>query len=214
MVKNKHYEVLIAAVLIFGLKLLVLLLWEKQTVHLAINGWNGTFRDEFFYFLTYAGDGLFALAVILLALFVRFRYALLLSIAYLGSALVVQLMKHLLFAETMRPVRYFQELGIDLNLVEKVHHHSYMSFPSGHSASAYAIFISLALLVKNKMLSVVLVFIAATVAFSRVYLSQHFLLDTLVGGVIGFVFAWVFYCWQQKWSAAWLNKSLLNLKTR
>ncbi|PID93936.1 MAG: hypothetical protein CSA95_05595 [Bacteroidetes bacterium] len=198
--------------LIFGLKAAMLLLWKKEEIHLAINGWNGPVRDFIFYFLTYAGDGLFALALILVTLFIRFRYALSLALSFLGSGVVSQLMKRLFFAETIRPVPYFRALETPLNLVEGVHYHFTMSFPSGHSASAYALFILLALFTRNKMVSVFFVLLAASIAFSRVYLSQHFLWDTLMGGMIGFVAAWITFYGQQRWSASWLDKSLLTLR--
>lgn len=192
--------------------LIFLLSFDKTQIHLTINDWNGAFRDKLFFHLTNLGDGLFALGIMLVALFIRYRFAIMFALSYLSSALIVQVLKHGVFAEVMRPVRFFQETDFTLHLVDGVHQHSYLSFPSGHSASAFAVFILLALLMKRPVLAVVLVIVAFFVAFSRIYLSQHFLLDVFVGSMLGCAAAFFAFYWVRKWKPAWLNRSLLSLK--
>ena len=91
-----------------------------------------------------------------------------------------------------------------LPLVEGVNMHHSNSFPSGHSATFFVFFTCFALLLayyyqqrathydlKKKILmylSMFLLFVLASLgAYSRVYLSQHFLSDVCVGSIIGFV---------------------------
>ncbi|HLS71286.1 MAG TPA: phosphatase PAP2 family protein [Chitinophagaceae bacterium] len=69
------------------------------------------------------------------------------------------------------------------------HSQSYwLSFPSGHTEGISALFAFLVLLAPNKhkyywaILGIILI---PTVAYTRLYLSQHFLLDVWVGGMIG-----------------------------
>lgn len=61
-----------------------------------------------------------------------------------------------------------------------------LSFPSGHSANAFATAIVL-----NGFASLgnIPILIAVIVAFSRVYLGQHFVSDVLAGSTIGIVIA-------------------------
>jgi membrane-associated phospholipid phosphatase len=59
------------------------------------------------------------------------------------------------------------------------------SFPSGHATSAFAIFLAVALISGNRYVKVLCFIFACLVAFSRVYLSQHFLIDIIAGSMIG-----------------------------
>jgi undecaprenyl-diphosphatase len=60
------------------------------------------------------------------------------------------------------------------------------SFPSGHSATAFAAATALAILCPRLRPAVLV--IAAGVALSRVYLRVHFPLDVIAGGLIGAAF--------------------------
>jgi undecaprenyl-diphosphatase len=57
------------------------------------------------------------------------------------------------------------------------------SFPSGHAATAFAAATALALLVPR--LRVPALAVAALVAFSRVYLGVHYVLDVVAGATLG-----------------------------
>lgn len=67
------------------------------------------------------------------------------------------------------------------------------SFPSGHTATAFALFTGISLFVRNRRIKVGMFFPALAVAFSRIYLMQHFLSDVLVGSLIGVAAALVVY---------------------
>jgi membrane-associated phospholipid phosphatase len=205
-----QFVLLILGIFFLGLSL-VLLSFNKESIHLSVNAWNGSGRDVFFYYLTMLGDGLFALLVMVLAIFFRFRYAIAVGISFLSSALIVQALKHLVFSESMRPVRYFRDTGIELHLVDGVSQHDYLSFPSGHSASALAIFVVLALLVKNRWLAFVLLIVGFAVAFSRVYLSQHFMADIFAGSLIGCIAAFLSIVWVKRWKKPFLNQNVVSI---
>ena len=60
------------------------------------------------------------------------------------------------------------------------------SFPSGHTAGAFAIWSILAFqFSRNKTLQLGCLLVAITVGISRVYLGQHFPQDVLFGSAIG-----------------------------
>ena len=67
------------------------------------------------------------------------------------------------------------------------------SFPSGHSATAFAL--AWVLAARWRRASVVFFGLAALVAFSRMYLHRHFLSDVVAGAVIGMATAWVAVRW-------------------
>ena len=61
------------------------------------------------------------------------------------------------------------------------------SFPSGHSITAFAVSVPIALCFPD--LSAVLLFIAGSVALSRLILGMHFLTDVIAGSLIGCLLA-------------------------
>jgi membrane-associated phospholipid phosphatase len=75
-----------------------------------------------------------------------------------------------------------------LHRVEGVSIHSLHSFPSGHTQTAFLIFTFLALFCKRTAMAYVLIFTAALVSLSRVYLLQHFFVDIWIGSIIGYGF--------------------------
>jgi len=84
------------------------------------------------------------------------------------------------------------------------------SFPSGHSASAFALCLSLAIILKKRVWQLAMFLAAITIAYSRVYLSQHFLVDIWAGSAIGTLVAAVYWQYEQKIQWNWIDKSVLN----
>ena len=174
-------------ILLLGFALIAgvyLFLVPKEEGHLAFNLLHNNALDLFFTYLTHLGDGLFVSVVIFIFLFVRFKSALILLLSFLTTAGVTQFLKKIVYHDSLRPVKFFEGKA-NLVLTDGVEMNYYHSFPSGHATSAFALFFCLALLTQNKLLQVILFFMALMVSFSRVYLSQHFVEDIYAGAVIG-----------------------------
>ncbi len=60
-----------------------------------------------------------------------------------------------------------------------------MSFPSGQTAGAFALFVFLSAFLKNKFFSIVGLILCLMVGLGRVYLGAHYPLDVLGGVVVG-----------------------------
>ena len=165
----------------------ILLATPRQTAFFFVNGHHSPFFDQFFRPFTNVGDGLFYVLVTLGLLFVRFRWALVSFACFAATSLVAQVGKHLIFTGHPRPFRYFGEHpGFPpLHVVEGVVMGTLKSFPSGHSTSAFSVFLLLTLLVKDKRWGYVFVLLAAATAYSRVYLAQHFVEDVYAGSILG-----------------------------
>lgn len=159
---------------------------SKGATHLEFNSWHSGFFDTFFTYITYLGDGLTALLVVIILLTIKFRYALFVGLANIISTLITQLLKHTVFSDVVRPKKFFEGVH-DLYLVSGVDNHLYHSFPSGHSTCAFSLYFALALLVKDKIRKFALFLIALLIGYSRIYLSQHFLEDVVAGSFIGVV---------------------------
>ena len=158
--------------------------YSKADLHLVINQYHTAFFDNFFRYVTWLGSGWAVLFLALLFLFFEVKNTVVFLAGNLLITIFVQVGKHLIFPDALRPVAYFKG-GHVLHLVNGVVMHAYNSFPSGHSATAFGIFVMLIFLVKNRGLKVLWLAIALLTAFSRVYLSQHFMEDILAGSFIG-----------------------------
>ena len=164
--------------------LLVLLIFSKSEIHLFINQHHHPISDVFFKYITWLGDGNLVLLVGLFFLFFSFRKSLTILSLLIAIGLVVQPLKRFVFEDQLRPKKYFEGI-YELHFIEGVKVHGFNSFPSGHATTAFGLLFLLAIYSKNKWIKVGLLALSLLAAFSRVYLSQHFLVDIFAGSLIG-----------------------------
>lgn len=159
---------------------------SKEAAFISLNIYHPFYLNVFFINYTFIGDGIFACCLVA-AMFFYFKKketGLALLCSFLISGLAVQLIKN--FVSAARPRLYF-EAGTYLHFIDGVSLGNYSGFPSGHTATAFAIATVLVLMISNKKLQWP-VFLAALLAgYSRIYLAQHFLLDVIVGMLLGTV---------------------------
>jgi len=180
---------------------------------LFMNQFHNSFFDEFLRYFTYLGDGIMFGVVIILGLFVRFRISLYAAVVGILTLIIITIIsKELLFHDWPRPANVFGKLNISLHYVEGVHNYMISTFPSGHSTTAFGLYSLLAFFCKKNIGKFLFAIIAIVASFSRVYISQHFVRDTVVGALIGVVIALLVFYFLNKWLADKpnLDKSLLN----
>jgi membrane-associated phospholipid phosphatase len=191
--------VVLAAVSVYG----------RGELHLAVNKLHVPAADVFFRYLTWFGNGWAVLILVVFLSFIKLRNAVLVFASFGISGIITQLMKHLVFPGAQRPVEYLS--GHDLHLVPGVKLLHDFSFPSGHSATAFAVFLVLSHLVPSRC-GKFLCFLAATlVAWSRIYLSQHFTGDVLAGSLIGVITGILCLSAGERIKNGWSDKALLSL---
>lgn len=164
---------------------------SRADVNLFVNRHYSSFFDLFFKYYTYVGDGIFSLLIILILLAVQYRKALMVFLSWAVSGMLVQFLKIVIFSDVARPVAYFKDVA-PLHLVEGVKMYASQSFPSGHSASAFALFLCLSFFSRKTYLQLIYFFLALLVGYSRIYLSEHFLTDVMGGSGIGVMVALFF----------------------
>ena len=188
---------LTAFAMIFLLGTVISAIYGRDGTHLFINNYHSVALDQFMKLWTHLGDGTFLAGLAIVLFFIKIRFGFIFLSSFFISSFIVQLLKRTIFAGMPRPLRYFECSGIDIHVISGLKYNYFNSFPSGHSATAFALFIGLALLSKNQLLKVFLLVLACSVAFSRVYLSQHFLVDIIFGSLIGVICAilshWYFH---------------------
>lgn len=171
----------------FLVGLVFLLTVGKATSFLELNPYHRSALDTFFIYVTFIGDGWFAIIICLIFLALRrWSRALQLIAAFLASALVAQIMKNLF--SMPRPKQFFSG-GQYSYFIDGVTRIGFASFPSGHSTSVFAMATLLAIFDSNKKGNILYLLVAVAVGYSRIYLGQHFLGDVLVGSAIGMITA-------------------------
>ena len=170
---------------------LLLLFTKKEAAVWWFNGLHSPAPDFLFSYLTHLGDGFFCVLLAIL-LFFRSRYwglGMLVGFGLVSG--LVQFLKRIVFTDFYRPYYFYK----NLHLVEGVKIYEYNSFPSGHSATAWFSFALLSFFLPKRY--AFLFFVLALIAsLSRVYLAQHFLIDTYVGSILGILVA-IFSFWYQ-----------------
>lgn len=188
-------------------------LFSKTDLHIWINQHQPQFLDAFFRNITILGDGIILPVFIIITLFISFRYSLLIVSSFLISGFIVQILKHTIFSNINRPVKYMEHI-YNLRLINGVHQYYFNSFPSGHSASAFVFFLCFAMIFKQNYFKIAMLFCALLVAFSRVYLSQHFLIDIVGGSLIGVLITFAANIWLTNIKKSWLNENILTISRK
>ena len=191
----------------------ILLLLPKAYIHLFINQYHSSAADIFFTYATLLGDGLSATILVVILLFISFRYASMVAVSNIACSVIIQSLKRFIFADSVRPYQFFKGVH-PLYLVPGVEVYSFNSFPSGHSATVFTTCTLLCLMTKERYVRTVLFMMACTIAFSRVYLSEHFFVDIYAGAIIGVVVAYGTAAYFNKHSdSPWFDHSLVSILT-
>lgn len=197
--------------LVYGIAYVILLVvvasllytYPKLELHLLLNSYHTRLQDMFFTYYSMIAEGpIYALG--LLPLFWKqLRLTLFFGISELSGGAILQVLKHLF--SMPRPASAFENCpDMVLPVVEGINMHHSNSFPSGHASTFFVFCTCVALYLTFRRqanakhvrprtvvllnASLLWLLILATLgAYSRVYLSQHFLSDVCVGSIIGFV---------------------------
>jgi membrane-associated phospholipid phosphatase len=179
-----------------------------------INGLHNKLLDYLFKYITNLGDGIVLIPIALLMLFKGLYHSISFIIAALLQGTILIICKKILFTASARPIQYLQHETVHFIPGVVVHH--WNTFPSGHTTTAFGMFILLALVLHNASISWFLLFIAVLVGISRIYLLQHFALDVAIGGIIGIGTSLASFYWiitnQNK--PQWMHKRIRILKGR
>ena len=180
----KQFSLMITFVLVVSSPLLWL---SKETVSIWLNALYTPFLDQFFYYITYLGDGLVFIPVLIFLLFRSYSLSAFFAFFVIIEAIFVQLvLKKGIFSHLDRPSSYIPNFE-HLHQVAGVHLHGLHTFPSGHTQSIFLVITFLALVnKKSSAINIFLVTVAIFTALSRVYLLQHFFIDIWFGALIGF----------------------------
>ncbi len=213
--KKLLYTIAYAIFLTAGLSLLSQI--AKGDLILFFAEHRTDFLNHLFSFFTILGEGVGYFIIFAIALFIRFRYSILMLVTAASVALVANIFKNIF--QHPRPKPYFGQLGQDISEIAVAGHRllesQVSSFPSGHTISGFALFTVLALLSSQKWLQMLCLLTAMMIGISRVYLVYHFLEDVLVGSFLGVFIAYFLAYGHSTLSFdqdKWYNQALLKRK--
>lgn len=187
----RKYPCIFAYWIPFFVCLIYLSVFTKTQGFVIINHAHTAFFDMFFKALTFLGDGISALLIVMFLVTInRKRLAGSLLISFLVSGLLSCIFKTMFHSP--RPHSYFGTESL-VRSVPGVVVHGSNSFPSGHTITAFAMFALLALAAKHKWQTYLFLFTAWLIGYSRVYLGQHFPADICAGSFVGTFTAVVCY---------------------
>lgn len=166
------------------------LIWTDYPLALYFFSWDGSAFSHLFASLSELGRSHYYLFPSLLIYFI-WRYqdsrlskaALVLFLSVALSGILVNILK-IIFGRARPKLLEEQDIyGFFWFEWDSLH----ASFPSGHAATAMAVFTVLSLLFPKYRYSFLLFF--GLIALSRVFIHAHFLSDVIIGGIIGYLCA-------------------------
>lgn len=160
----------------------------KNEFFLMLNGDLGSFADYFFAIFTNAGDASLWLAVLLIVLFVLKQKKLwpLLVSGFAISTILTQVCKYFIVPNELRPYKAIPDKAA-IHHVLFVQPLSISSFPSGHTATAFSIYLIFCLLLPGRWWLYIGLLYGLLVGYSRIYLAQHFPLDVAAGIIVAVI---------------------------
>ena len=201
---------------------LALLCVEKGDLHLLLCDHHTPARDIFYRYYTHIAEWFPYVVCVAVLLFGRLGDGLFASACQAFAALTTQIIKHILVAP--RPLTWFAEHmpDVQLPLAEGVRMNYWLSFPSGHTTSFFALAFAVCILLTKShripslpgiLVQFLLFFAAALGGYSRIYLSQHFAADVFGGMLVGCLITIVCYAIFSRYEGKkWYNYRVLQKK--
>lgn len=175
-----------------GIVIFLIVALGKIDAQLFVNQFHSPFFDSFFFWSTKIVEWFSVIVILGILVFKGAKYALNGLFIYASTAIITFSLKRLFFFHEQRPISLISDLRLlpsEFELTQLSSH----SFPSGHTTAAFTLFCFLTLISNNKKLGILYGLIAVLIAYSRIYLSQHFFQDILAGATIGVSVTFVLY---------------------
>lgn len=207
-VRSTFYEqrfYIVPFLVVWSLTLLIQAFFTQNEIILFVNQHHCTLSDEIFWWSTGVGNGICNVIVALTLILIRIRLSVYILISFLFTGLIVQVLKRTIFSDMQRPMKYLSEHWASMHKVQNIEFLSNNSFPSGHTTSAFAMFTCLAFALRPAWMKAACLVLACSVAYSRMYLLQHYLRDITAGSILGVSFVFLLrivfhrYCILKKW---------------
>ncbi len=194
--ESKKLPFIIAQLGSIGLAMLIFiysLLIGRETLFLVWNVDLGVFVDQFLRFFTNLAEGWIWIPYLLFVFGLYKKDLVFILLNFLTTTLLTQLPKNYIWPNVNRPIASGIEVS-KIHTVTGVEVHTYNSFPSGHTATAFILFFLTVYFFPNKKVFWIGAAYAVVCGYSRIYLGQHFPID-VAGGIIAAVLSFQLSIW-------------------
>ncbi len=168
--------------------------WDKALL-LFINGQNSPFFDNFFW-LASSKEAWIPFYLTLLYILTRRapKMALVFTTTIILTIVLSDQISSTFFKNFFQRLRPSHEPSLE-EIVRVLFNYrgGQYGFVSSHAANTIGLATLLALIFKNKALTITLISWAVIVSYSRIYLGVHYPTDVIVGGLVGFLSALLCY---------------------
>jgi membrane-associated phospholipid phosphatase len=189
--RHEHFRIaVITSITFIVVFALFLFIYGKKDSFILINGFYNPQLDYFFQYVTYLGDGLIYIPIVVYCLFKNQKYLVPVIAGIIICTVLTHVLKRVVFPDELRPVSLEVE-NVIIHRIDGVPLHRQHSFPSGHTSTAFTVALLLVSVMKRKIWAYILPMVAFLVGYSRVYLAQHFVTDVTVGMLIGIISAYL-----------------------
>lgn len=173
----------------------MMLLSVPLDIILFLQGLRSGFTDFFFNAVSFFGEEYFYIALLGSVYWgINKKFG-----EYLGVTLGFSITLNNVLKGIFNMPRPFQEYP---NQVENLRDYSATgsAFPSGHVQGSSSLFFAIYLFLKRRWLLVLAITMTILMMLSRMYLGVHYIQDVIIGGIIGFLIAWVNMIFFKKYS--------------
>ena len=177
------------ATLLFSLSFIL----GRENLFLVLNEDLGWFADQLLGIFTNLAEGWIWIPYLLIVFGWFKKDLIFILLNFLSSTLLTQLPKNYIWPNVNRPIASGIPIS-KIHTVAGVEVHTYNSFPSGHTATAFTLFFLTVYFFPNKKIFWLGAMYAIVCGYSRVYLGQHFPID-LAGGIIAAILSFQISIW-------------------
>lgn len=167
---------------ILGIVIHSFFLKSKGADVLFVNALHTPWLDTAMKWITQLSEPAFVIVLLGLFTFIVNKNVLFWTVNLFLVTMVGQVLKVIFKAQ--RPINFINNT-VGLHRVEGVEIFRQYSFPSGHTAAAFALACCISLHYRKWYIQLLCFVLALLVGISRMYLLQHFLLDVSVGALLG-----------------------------
>lgn len=193
---NRNATIGIGLSLITGTSFILLsFLMGKENAFLLLNVNLGAITDFIFYILANAGDGFIWIPAFALTLMYKKKFVPFLVATIVFSTIITQSSKQVFFKSENRPTAVITNASL-IHTVPGIEIHTTNSFPSGHTATAFSLFLFCCFISTKKWIVPVGFVYALLGGYARIYAAQHFPIDVGAGILVAYcsiLLSWVIH---------------------
>lgn len=170
-----------------------LIIYNKWDIVLIINKYcTNELLDVFFmYYTNTALGGIFVICTCI-CVFYSYRKASMIALSGIIILITSIVLKQIIFQGYPRPTAEIPH-NLFFHIIDGFTYARHNSFPSGHTMSAFGLTAILSRFTSNKTYHILLLLYAISIAYSRIYMLQHFYIDVYAGAIFGFLCTYFIY---------------------